>query len=642
MTRYLLFALSLPLFAQTTAPTVAARMSQPLHNAEVVAFQARQYVVRHVPRLKPPESAEAWTAEAKRLREKVLRDVVFHGWPAELVNSPPRFEDLGLIPAGKGYRLRKLRYRVAPGFSSVALLYEPENLSGKVPAILNVNGHEAEGKSMEYIQKRCINQARQGMLALNLEWIGMGELKHRENLHWWASHLDLVGLNGLGLFYLEMRKGLDFLWDHPNVDRARVGITGLSGGGWQTAVLSGLDERIAAAIPNAGYHSGLTYAGRDNIGDNEQSATDFLGTIDYAHIAAMRAPKPTLMIYNAEDNCCFRAPKVKPFLFDLAAPVYRLFGAEDRLVWYENTDPGDHNYQLDNRMQSYRFFARQFGLPAVETEMPADADIKTAEELTIGLPPDQLTMLGLARQFAEGRKRREFFSHQEARNRLIEVIRYRPAKVTGAWPLENGNRQGLESVGYRLDFDNGLSATAVWFRALTTPRDAPMVFVLHDAGKKEAAALVSDRVNRGEQVVAFDPIFSGDADTPKFSYPNLDRMLNCVGERSAGLRAAQLAGAIEWFTTEKRPARVRIDSTGPRTEISVVSLVALKPGLVTEATIRKGLGSIDRVLALGLNYVDYPEVFVLDFQKEFDYERLGELARPAQVRWVEPRFEPAR
>jgi len=49
----------------------------------------------------------------------LLQEVVFHGWPDEWVNSPPKFEDIGVIETGQGYRLRKLRYEIVPGFQSV-------------------------------------------------------------------------------------------------------------------------------------------------------------------------------------------------------------------------------------------------------------------------------------------------------------------------------------------------------------------------------------------------------------------------------------------------------------------------------------------------------------------------------------------
>jgi len=62
-----------------------------------------------------------------------------------------------------------------------------------------------------------------------------------------------VGANGLGIFLLEMRRGLDYLYNHPSVDRSRLGVTSLSGGGWQTIFLSSLDERVKAAVPVAGY-----------------------------------------------------------------------------------------------------------------------------------------------------------------------------------------------------------------------------------------------------------------------------------------------------------------------------------------------------------------------------------------------------
>ncbi len=319
--------------AQTQTAQVRKFLESPLQTPDVVAFQLRQYLLKKVPQLPKASSAEQWTAESKRLRQDLLNNVIFHGWPQEWVNGPLRVEDLGVIPSGKGYRMRKLRYEIVPGFQSTAILYEPENLQGKMPAILNVNGHVgAPGKAVEYKQKRCINQARQGILSLNLEWLSFGELSHPENRHWFGAHLDLVGANAAGLFYLAMRKGLDYLYDHPNADRSRIGVTGLSGGGWQTIVLSALDERVSVSIPVAGYSSLVSRLERaGDVGDIEQNATDLLAGQDYPHLTAMRAPRPTLLIYNAEDDCCFRAPLVKEDIFDEVKAFFR-FVRKGKLV----------------------------------------------------------------------------------------------------------------------------------------------------------------------------------------------------------------------------------------------------------------------------------------------------------------------
>ncbi len=127
-----------------------------------------------------PVTAEQWTAEAEKIRERVL-GVVYHGWLRERVDSPPKFRDMGEIPSGKGYRIGKMQYEIVPGFYSPALLYEPEHLTGKAPTVLDVMGHFSVGKAEEFEQKLCINHALRGMIALNPEWPNMGELKREEN-----------------------------------------------------------------------------------------------------------------------------------------------------------------------------------------------------------------------------------------------------------------------------------------------------------------------------------------------------------------------------------------------------------------------------------------------------------------------------
>jgi dienelactone hydrolase len=621
-----------PAAAQTEARRLRPILEPALLRPETVAWELQRYLAVKAPSLPKVSSAAEWTRQSAALRRRLLEEIVFHGWPREWVEAPLRYEDLGPIPSGKGYRMRKIRYEIVPGFWSTAILYEPETLAGRAPAILNVNGHVGPpGKSVEYKQKRCINQALRGIVALNLEWISFGELNHPENVHWFGGHLDLVGANAAGLFYLAMRKGLDYLEQHPNVDRSRLGVTGLSGGGWQTIVLSALDERVAVAVPVAGYSAVISRIERpEDTGDIEQNATDMLTVADYPHLTAMRAPRPTLLIYNAEDDCCFRGNLVRPYIYDHVKPFFALYGAADRLGWHLNTDPSDHNYQLDNRRQAYRFFTRHFGLKETDEEIPVSAEIKSYEELVVGLPENNLTVLGLARKLAAGIRRPEF-SPAEGRRRLTDVVRYRPVELRHAWAITTTHRNEIETRSYRFEFSNGLSAAGVWVKALAAEAGAPGSIVLHDKGKKAAAVLVADRVHRGEQVLAADLIFTGDAEPQNPGTRGLAQLLATLGDRALGHEAAQLVALARWLRAQGAP-RLRLDVEGIRSQTVALVSAALEPGLFAEVAVRGGMASLAHLLEAPVRYEDAPDLFCLDLFKEFDLDALARLAAPTTVR----------
>jgi hypothetical protein len=169
----------------------------------------------------------------------------------------------------------------------------------------------------------------------------------------------------------------------------------------------------------------------------------------------MRAPRPTLIIHNAEDDCCFRAPLVKPYIYDDVKPFFRLSGKEDAFQWHENTDPSTHNYQLDNRLQAYRFFSRNFGMPVIEQEIPVDDEIKSYDELVVGLPKDNLTIVGLARKLAQGISRPPTALSSDARTKLKSLVRYKPVSLEHAWALTNTKNKGLETRSYQFLFTNG-------------------------------------------------------------------------------------------------------------------------------------------------------------------------------------------
>jgi dienelactone hydrolase len=625
------------LFAQTEASHLRPILEDEILAPQIAVFQLRQYVLHRVANTPTPTSAEQWTAESLRLRKRLLDEVVFHGWPHEWIEGPPKFEEAGII-TGKGYRIRKLRYEIVPGFQSVALLYEPENLRGKVPAVLNVNGHVGPpGKSVEYKQKRCITLARHGILALNLEWFFFGELNQKGNQHAFGHHLDLAGANGVGLFYLAMRKGLDYLYDNANTDRARVGVTGLSGGGWQTIVLSSLDDRVRVTVPVAGYSSITSRVEAKeygDLGDFEQSATDMFDGVDFTHLTAMMAPRPTLLIYNAEDDCCFRAAMTKPFVFDAIKPIFGLYGKQDALEWYENRDPGTHNYQVDNRTQAYHFFSRQFHVPQFEETPDVAREIKTSDELRVGLPENNMTILDLARKMA-GRIDHpplpaDSAARDAERNKLKNIIRLRPDRVERAWTTAVSKHMGIESRSHLFTMGDGLSATAVWLKPIRAPENAPLTIVLDDTGKAAAAERIADRLNRGEQVLALDLAFTGNAWKGE-TVTDLQQLMYATGARPIGVETAELIEIVRFIGNRAHQTKVRLESSGIRSQVVSLLASALEPAMFSELVSRDGMQSLDYVLRKPVAYEAAPDLFCLDLLRETNIDRLAALSAPVRV-----------
>ena len=207
---------------------------------------------------------------------------VFRGKAAEWRKTHGRVEWLDTIAGGPGYRIKKLRFEAIPGLFIPALLYEPEKLSGKVPVVMNVHGHHmVEGMSVPSKQTRCINQAKRGMLVLSPEWIGTGQLFTSGFAHLRMNQLDLCGTSGLAVFYLAMERGLDVLLSLEHADPTRVAVTGLSGGGWQTIMISSLDPRVTLANPVAGYSSFRSRVEHvRDLGDSEQAPCDLATLVD--------------------------------------------------------------------------------------------------------------------------------------------------------------------------------------------------------------------------------------------------------------------------------------------------------------------------------------------------------------------------
>ncbi len=397
--------LSSAIRAAEPSPLEAA-LSREIIGPRQSLLDVQDHIESRLPRMPSAKSVAEWEKHSQRIRRDVLDRVVFRGEAVVWRDAKCEVKWFDAIAGGPGYRIRKLRYEALPGLWIPALLYEPEKLSGKVPVVLAVNGHDGKGKAARYKQIRCINLAKRGMVVLNVEWLGMGQLRGVGYQHYRMNQLDLCGTSGVAPFYLAMTRGIDVLLALPNADAERVAVSGLSGGGWQTIFVSSLDLRVRLANPVAGY-SAFRVKVRDHykdLGDSEQTPCDLATVADYTHLTALRAPRPTLLTYNSKDNCCFEAGYALPPLLDAARPIFTLYGKDKALRSHINDDPGTHNYEKDNRQAFYRMIGDFFyagDKTYTSDEITSDKEVKSSEELAVDLPRRNADFNSLALDLAK-------------------------------------------------------------------------------------------------------------------------------------------------------------------------------------------------------------------------------------------------
>jgi dienelactone hydrolase len=617
----------IPAAAAPAPPNLEPVLAKAILESDLPLVEVQVYTATRVPPMPPVQTAAEWRNEAERLRKKLLDDVVFRGEAKRWRDAATRVEWLETIETDKGYRIRKLRFEAIPGLWVPALLYEPTQLTGKVAVVLNVNGHEKDGMATPYIQERCINIAKRGMIALNPEWLGRGQLNTKGFEHYRMNQLDLLGTTGLSVFYLSLKRSLDVLLSLDHADAQRVAVTGLSGGGWQTIFFSALDPRVTLANPVAGYSSYVTrtqFPALD-LGDSEQTPSDLATVLDYTHLTAMMAPRPTLLTYNAKDSCCFRADNSMSPLIQAAHPIFKVLDAGDKLRYHVNFDPG-HNYGQDNREAFYRMLRDYFygGSPDFNvSEIPSKDEVRTAEQLHVSIPADNLDFHSLAVNLSGSLPR----AASPSRARLGEIVRARRLDVH-AKKVDSATEDGIEVTRWRLRMADDWTVPAV---ELAPANAKSTVILVADGGRSSVAGQAAQFLAEGKRVVAIDPFYFGESKLGKRDFL-FAILVAAEGERALGIQASQMAAAARWLHTERKLGPVTLVSVGPRSSLFSMVAAVLEPDAVAGIETRQAMSSLREIISQDIAVDQSPELFCFGLFAEFDVPQLSALIAPRPVK----------
>jgi hypothetical protein len=334
--------------AKTEAPPTTYLCQGDYQTPEAAQQQLARFAQTYADR-------DSWLRRAATLRAGILAGAGLMPPPAKGALNP-------LIRDRRersGYSVENVAFESLPGFFVTGNLYRPLRALGpqRHAAVLCPHGHFPDpnggGRFRDDMQKRCAAFARAGAVVFAYDMVGWGE--SQQYPHKQPKALALQLWNGI--------RGVDFLLSLAEVDPKRVAVTGASGGGTQTLLLTAVDDRIAVSIPvvmvSAHFFGGCLCESGLPVHKSDKHETN------NAEISALAAPRPQLIVSDGKDWTKHTPAVEYPYIRN----VYTLCGAGTNVANIHLPDEG-HDYGVSKRKAAYDFLERHLDLSFAELRRP--------------------------------------------------------------------------------------------------------------------------------------------------------------------------------------------------------------------------------------------------------------------------------
>ncbi len=319
---------------------------------------------------------ELWKKKAGTIKIGILKG-------AELYPLP-RKTPLNVIRTNKrqygSYTVENVAFESLPGVFVTGSLYYPTHYTGKLAGILCPHGHwskpEDYGRFRPDMQNRCANFARMGAFVFSIDMVGYGEMRDWGWTHKHPKAFKQQLWNNI--------RAVDFLLSLENVDPERIAVTGASGGGTQSFMLTAVDDRVAVSVPvvmvSAHFFGGCICESGMPVHKSKHHETSNV------EIAALAAPRPMMLVSDGGDWTKNNPVVEFPYIRD----IYKMYGAEDKIENAHFPTEG-HGYEFSKRKAVYPFLAKhlQLNLQAI-----LDKDGNITEEGNVIEPYEKLVVFG--------------------------------------------------------------------------------------------------------------------------------------------------------------------------------------------------------------------------------------------------------
>jgi dienelactone hydrolase len=288
--------------------------------------------------------AGSWEKRKSELKQCMLQALQLSPLPAKPSSKP--------ILANKrtmdGYTIENIAIETLPGLYVSGSIYKPVHYKGKIPVILCPDGHWDKCRYRPDCQLRCATLARLGCMAVSYDLFAWGEslLQFKAEDHRKSLSETIQILNSIRI--------LDYMLALHDADTNRVAISGGSGGGTLTIMVTALDDRIKVSAPVVSL-SCYMYGGCPC--ESGMPAQLCAGGTDNPEIAAMAAPRPMLVVSDGKD-WTDHVPQIEfPYL-------QNMYGYYDKKAAVTNVHlPLEgHDFGISKRTPLYEFIAKNFNL----------------------------------------------------------------------------------------------------------------------------------------------------------------------------------------------------------------------------------------------------------------------------------------
>lgn len=549
-------------------------------------------------------------------RQAYVRDAITEmigPWPARCELAPRVTRRLSRDDCD----LELLLFDARPGWPVSATLWLPKHLDGPAPAVLFTCGHADNGRFDANYQRVQRALVRQGFVVLAYDPLGQGERHHyldargRPRLggcvheHVMVGRqLELLGYNLANLRIWDGMRALDYLLTRPEVDPARVGVTGNSGGGTLSAYLLAMDERLAAGASGCWVTSLVHRIATREAADSEQQFHPMLARgLDHPDLLLLAAPRP-LMVLSARHDF-FPLAGTQQTVAQLRE-AYGTLGAPEALGWTIADE--HHGYTRPLREAAVRWFARWLqdrDEPYAEPDLPVEPDRElwaTATGNVGGTHPHTLML----RDFPVPLACRGLAEPAPAvRTLLAELLGLDPLAARTPWPTPAGPASDDPRL-VRLASDADVTLDA-W---LCEPAGETRQAVLLVAGEAGAEPVLAGRrlpalLAGGSRVLVLEPRGLGRGRSPLpagFRPERYDHVYgietdhNCtswmLGRPLLGQRVFDVLCGLQWLSGARVPLAVEGEELGGLLAL----LAAALDERVTEVRAHRSLVSWRRLL----------------------------------------------